>query len=237
LGDEWKKPNRILISGCDPNVSILAHSLQQQGYEMVVVYENSSRSIESLRCKIVHIAGTHMVDMAGGKADWMPLKKIFGRNSIAVVSYAVWQEGLLTANGNPKGISAITDLVRNDVCIANREPGAGCRRLLDDLLHRFDIAGSQVRGYDHVSVGHLPAARLVRSGEADCCISTQAVARALSLNFIPLVEKPYSLVLHREHLSLPSIQTLIEVLGRASFRREVEACTGYNMRTAGDRLI
>lgn len=82
----------------------------------------------------------------------------------------------------------------------------------------------------------MPAARLVRSGEFDCCMSTWAVARAMSLDFIPLAEKPYHLVVRRTQLDDPPIQTLIETLGRVSFRREVESCTGYNMRTAGDRL-
>jgi len=237
LGDQWRKPNRILISGCDPSVSILAQSLQHQGCELVIAYENSSRSLELLRDKMVHVAGTHLVDKVTGKTDLLPITKVFGRNSVTVVSYATWQEGFVTAHGNPKNIFGISDLARGNVRIANREMGAGCRRLLDDMLRQQKIATSQVKGYDRVVAGHLPAARLVRGGEVDCCISTQAVARALSLDFIPLAQKPYHLVIRRTQLNLPPIQTLLETLGRASFRREVEVCTGYSMRTAGDRLV
>jgi molybdate-binding protein len=74
-------------------------------------------------------------------------------------------------------------------------------------------------------------------GEVDCCISTQTVARALSLNLIPLAQKPYHLVIRRAHLDFAPIQSLIGTLGRAPFRREIEAFTGYNMRNAGDRLV
>ncbi len=63
------------------------------------------------------------------------------------------------------------------------------------------------------------------------------MARALGLDFIPLAQKPYHLVLRRAQLNHPPIQTLLETLGRSSFRSEVEACTGYNMRSAGDRLV
>jgi molybdate-binding protein/DNA-binding XRE family transcriptional regulator len=237
LDDKWKNANRILISGCDPSVSILAQALQQQGCELVVVYENSSRSLELLRDRIVHIAGTHLVDKVSGKTDLLPITEMFGRSSVAVFSYAIWKEGLVTALGNPKKISGISDLGRKDVQIANREPGAGCRRLLDDMLREEHLDVKQVKGYERVVTGHLPAARLVRTGEVDCCISTQAVARALSLNFIPLAQKPYHLVIRRAHLDLAPIQTLIETLGRASFRREVEAFTGYSLRNAGDRLV
>lgn len=119
--------------------------------------------------------------------------------------------------------------------IASREQVA--RIVLDDLLQEHGITAAQVKGYDRVVPGQLPAARLVQSGEVDCCLSTQAGARALGLDFIPLAQKPYRLVVRRKQLDLAPIQTLIETLGRASFRREVEACIGYDMRTAGDRLV
>jgi putative molybdopterin biosynthesis protein len=210
--------------------------MQKQGFEMVIAYENSSRSLELLQDKLVHIAGTHLTDNVAGKKDLPSITKIFGRNSVAVISYAVWQEGLVTGKGNPKKISSVVDLARKNIRIANREAGAGCRRLLDDLLRENGLDGKHVKGYDRVVVGHLPAARLVRSGEVDCCVSTEAVARALGLHFIPLVQKPYHLVLRRAQLNLPPIQALIETLGHASFRREVESCTGYVMRTAGDLI-
>jgi molybdate-binding protein len=211
--------------------------MQKQGFELVIAYENSSRSLELLRDKLVHIAGTHLTNSAAGKKDLPSIAKIFGRNSVAVISYAIWQEGLMTAQGNPKKIIAVTDLARRDIRIANREAGAGCRRLLDDLLHENGIDSKQVKGYDRVIAGHLPAARMVRSGEVDCCVSTEAVARALGLHFIPLVQKPYHLVIRRAQLNLPPIQALIETLGRSSFRREVESSTGYVMRTAGNTIV
>ncbi len=237
LGDKWKRPSRVLIAGCDPSVSILAQSLQTQDCELVIAYENSSQSLELLHDGLAHIAGSHLVDKATGKTDLKPITKLFGRNAVAVILYAVWDEGLVTSQGNPKRISGIADLARKDVRFTNREPGAGCRRLLDDLLREARIPTTAVKGYNRVTEGHLPSARLVRSGDADCCISTQAVARALGLDFISLARKPYHLVIRRAHLNLPPIQTLIETLGRASFRREVESCTGYSMKTAGDRLV
>jgi molybdate-binding protein len=237
LGNSWDTPSRILIAGCDPSASILASTLQRQGYELVIAYENSSSSLELLHEGVVHIAGTHLVENATGKADLLTLTKMFPRNSVAVISYAVWQEGLVVALGNPKKIAGIADLSRKDLRITNREPGAGCRRLLDDLLLKQGITGNQVKGYERITLGQLPSARLVKTGEVDCCISTQAAARVLGLDFIPLAQKPYHLVIRRAHLNLPPVQALIETLGHASYRREVETCVGYDMHSAGERLI
>jgi putative molybdopterin biosynthesis protein len=237
LGDKWRSPSRILLAGCDPGVSILAQSMQSQGYELIVIYENSSRSLELLRNGMVHVAGSHLIDKATGKADLLPITKLFPRNSVAAFCYAVWEEGLVTATGNPKNIQSVADLMRKGVRFTNREEGAGCRRLLDSSLRKAGITPAQIKGYDRVAIGHLAAARLVAEGEVDCCVSTRVVARSLSLEFLPLAEKPYHLLVRRTHLNLPPVQAMLETLGRATFRREVEAYAGYNMRNAGDRIV
>ena len=236
LGEKWKTASRILLAGCDPGVSILSQSMQAQSCELIVCYENSTRALDLLRAGLVHIAGSHLLDKSTGKIDLAPLTKLFPRNTVAVYSYAMWEEGLVTAPGNPKRIAGVFDLTRKGVRFTNREQGAGCRTLLDSCLKKAAIAPEQVKGYDKITVGHLAAARLVRDGEVDCCVSTRVVARAMSLEFIPLAEKPYHLLVRRTHLNLPPVQTLIDTLGRAAFRREVEAHTGYNMRGAGERL-
>lgn len=237
LNERWKNVPRLLIAGCDPSVSILAQWLQAEGCELIVKHVNSSRAQELLQDDLIHIAGTHLVDEATGETDILPITRLFSRNSVVVISYAVWEEGLVTAQGNPKHIASVADLSRGEVRFTNREAGAGCRRLLDDLISRNRIPPKRINGYDRITVGHLPAARLVRDGEVDCCISTRAVARALALDFIPLAKKPYHLILRRLRVNEPSIQTLLQTLEKFSFRREVESCTGYDMRTSGNRLL
>jgi putative molybdopterin biosynthesis protein len=237
LGESWNNPGRLLIAGCDPSAPILASALEQQGCELVISYQNSARSLNLLGEKLVHIAGTHLLNEATSKTDLLPITKMFPRNSVAVFSYAIWEEGLVVAQGNPKKISGISDLPRKEIRIVNREPGSGCRELLDKQLSKHRIARNKVRGYDQVVLGHLPAGRQVYSGEADCCLGIEAGARSLGLDFIALNRKPYHLVIRRKDLELPPVKALLETLGRASFRREMEACTGYDMRTAGDRLV
>ncbi len=162
---------------------------------------------------------------------------MFPKNAVAVISFAMWEEGILTSRGNPKGIRGIEDLVRHDVCIVNREKGAGSRLLLDSHLERLKIDPGTVIGYQQLASGHLPAAWQVRTGAADCCIATQAAARLFGLGFIPLVSQRYDLAIRRQHLDLPTVQTLLDTLNRSSFRRELESIGGYDTRTAGQRIL
>jgi molybdate-binding protein/DNA-binding XRE family transcriptional regulator len=228
--------NRILIAGCDPAISVLARNVQAAGIELVLAHRNSSQSLALLRDGWIHIAGTHLRDEATGESNLGAIDSLFPRQSIAVISYAVWEEGIVTVRGNPKGIRGVEDFARPGVRIVNRESGAGSRALLDANLRRLGISPQKVSGYDREVQGHLPAAWQVQSGTADACIATRGASRAFGLGFLPLVSERYDLAIRRDHLTLPAVEALLDTLGRASFRRELESLGGYDTRAAGQRM-
>ncbi len=228
---------RILIAGCDPGISVLARHAGKAGVELVMAHRNSSQALALLKEGSVHIAGTHLRDEASGESNLVEIRRLFTKKAVAVVSFAVWEEGLVTAAGNPKGIRGIEDLARKDVQMVNREKGAGSRLLLDNELARLKINSKNVRGYDDLTSGHLPAAWRIRSGSADCCIATRGAARMFGLGFIPLVSERYDFAIRRAHLNLPAVQTLLDTVNRASFRRELENLGGYDTGTTGQRIL
>jgi molybdate-binding protein len=229
--------NRILVAGCDPGISVLARHVQLAGVELVLAHRNSSQALSLLKQGRVHIAGTHLRDEVSGESNIPEIARMFPKKAVAAISFAVWEEGIVTARGNPKGIRGIEDLARRDMCIVNREQGAGSRFLLDSQLERLKIDAGRVRGYRSLASGHLPAAWQVRTGAADCCIATRAAARLFGLGFIPLVSERYDLAIRRQHLDLPAVQVVLDTLSRASFRRELESSGGYDTRTAGQRML
>jgi putative molybdopterin biosynthesis protein len=234
-GKQFRK--RLLIAGCDPGISVLLRHLQREGVEAVVAYRNSSQSLDLLKQSLVHIAGSHLRDEATGESNLPIVRKQFPKGSVAVVSYAIWQEGIVIARGNPKGIQGIADLARKDIKIVNRESGSGSRFLLDTHLQKAGITSRTVKGYQEIARGHLPAAWQVKNGLADCCLATKTAACVFGLDFIPLESERYDLVIQNQNITHPSVQILLETLGRAAFRRELEGLGGYDTRIAGDRLV
>jgi molybdate-binding protein len=229
--------NRVLIAGCDPGISVLAHHLQASGIELVLAHRNSSQSLQLLKEGCVHIAGTHLRDESSGESNLPEIGRMFPKNSVAVISFAVWEEGIVTAAGNPKNIKGVDGLARRDVSIVNREKGAGSRALLDSALKRLKIDAKNVKGYDRIAPGHLPAAWQVQAGQADCCIATRAAARVFGLGFIPLLSERYDLAVRRQHLDMPGVQAVLDTLSRSNYRRELESLGGYDTRAAGQRLL
>ena len=216
--------NRILVAGCDPAISVLARHMRATGVELVMAHRNSTQALALLKSGLVHVAGTHLQS------------NILPKDSV-LFSFAVWEQGIVTAAGNPKGVRGVEDLARRDIRIVNREPGAGSRKLLDAGLKRLKIGPKQVAGYQTIASGHLAAASQVRAGAADCCIATRAAARAFGLNFITLVSERYDFAIQRKHLDLPAIQTLLNTLNRAGFRRELEHAGGYDASASGERVM
>jgi len=227
---------RLMLAGCDPGVSVLARHLQRAGIELVVASRNSNQALDLLKQGLVHVAGTHLRDQAGGESNVAAVRQRFQVRAVAVVGFAIWEEGLVVRHGNPRGIRSIADMARKDVTIVNRESGAGCRILLDAQLKQLGIASRAVKGYRQEAAGHLPAAWAVMSGQADCCIATRAAARVFGLGFVPLLRERYDLAIRRPDLDRPVIQTLLDTLGRAAFRRELEALGGYDTTPAGCRM-
>jgi molybdate-binding protein/DNA-binding XRE family transcriptional regulator len=229
--------NRILVAGCDPSISVLARHMQSAGIEVIPAHRNSSQALSLLKSGFVHIAGTHLRDEATGESNIPQIGRMFPKNAVALFSYGIWEEGIVTAKTNPKAIRGVDDFARRDVHIVNREAGAGSRLLLDARLKLLKIQAKKVSGYGEFAPGHLAAAWKVRTGECDCCIATRSAARLYGLGFIPLIAERYDLAIRRQHLEQPAIQTLLETLNRSAFRRDLEGIAGYDTKLSGQRML
>jgi molybdate-binding protein len=153
---------------------------------------------------------------------------------VRVVTFTAWEEGLLIQAGNPKGIRSVADLARKDVTLVNREPGAGARLLLDRRLAMAGIPSAQVNGYQRIARSHLEVGRLVVEGLADAGMGVRSAARFLGLDFIPLQEERYDLVIPAKYLTVhPGLAVLLDTIVSRPFRREMEAMGGYDTRETG----
>lgn len=224
---------RLLVAGCDPGISLLAQQLVREGVELVHASCSSAQALEWLKEGKVHVAGSHLKDTHTGEYNVAAVKALFPRGGMQVVTFAIWEQGLVVARGNPKSIRSAADLARPNISIVNRESGAGSRQLLDEQLAAQGVNSSVVHGYRRIAHGHLPAAMAVAHGEADCCLATRAAARAFGLDFLPLATERYDLVFHRKAAELPAVQSLLQSLNRSALRRRLEVLAGYDTSRTG----
>jgi molybdate-binding protein/DNA-binding XRE family transcriptional regulator len=234
FGREEVAPRKLVLAGCDPAIGILSRFVEKlSGIEIVSAAASSKLALRWLQEGKVHIAGSHLEDPETGEFNLPFIRREFPDEDFAVITFARWEEGFVTAAGNPKKIKTAEDLTKKSVRFVNREPGSGSRALLDRLLGEAGIPAKRVRGYDGVAYGHLAAAFEVLAKETDCCLATRSAARTFGLDFVPLQSERYDFVMRRETLDTPMAQGFLDVLQRASLRRRLEVLAGYDTAQTG----
>jgi putative molybdopterin biosynthesis protein len=80
-------------------------------------------------------------------------------------------------------------------------------------------------------------AAAVASGRADCGLAIAAAAQALDLNFIPLFQERYDLVIPCAHLQDDLLLPLFELMQDQTFRKAVAALPGYDVAKMGTVIV
>ena len=238
FSEENLDAKRILLAGCDPAIGLLARMAERSaGVEIVPAAASSRLALQWLKAGKVHIAGMHLQDAKTGEFNVPIVRRECPDEDFTIVTFAQWQEGLVTASGNPKGIRKVEDLARRTIRFVNREAGSGSRALLDVRLGEAGMQAGQVAGYDRVVPGHLAATYAVHAGDADCCIATESAARTFGLGFVPMQSERYDFVLRRRSLELPAVQHLLDVLQKAGLRRKLQVLAGYDTAQTGAVVV
>lgn len=234
FADPARLESTLVAVGCDPATSLLAEHLRRRHPTVELVWQggNSLQALESVGRGEAHLAGTHLFDPAAGVYNVPFARRLIGPD-VRLVTFAVWEQGLMLAPGNPRGVEHVGDLTRPGLRIANREAGSGARALLDAELARSGLRPEQVAGYATVVKSHLAAAEAVAAGLADAAVGVRAAALALGLSFLPLAEERYDLAIPDRFFELASVQALLETLTSPLFRLEVEALGGYDVSPMG----
>ncbi|MCQ3937430.1 MAG: hypothetical protein DPW18_10345 [Chloroflexi bacterium] len=187
----------------------------------------------NLRQGLCQISGSHLLD-ENGEYNTPFVKHFFPDRKVEIVTLAHRTQGLILAAGNKKGIKKLADLARSEVRFVNRNPGSGTRLWLDAELRRQNIPAGHINGYDKSVKTHSEAAALIETGKADASLGLQAAAHRHGLDFIPLFEERYDLVLPREQEKI--LNPLLDFIQSADFRVMLGSLTGYNARHSGEQV-
>jgi putative molybdopterin biosynthesis protein len=182
---------------------------------------------------VCHMAGSHLLDTGDGSYNVSYVKKYLPGRGVKLVNLVYRAQGLIIPQGNPKAVWDIRDLARKDIRMINRQPGSGTRILLDYRLGQLGLNPAALAGYDHEEFTHMSVAAAVLSDSADVGLGIFAAAKALDLDFIPVVTEQYDLVIPDEFFESARIQTILETIVTPGFKTRVEALGGYSTEKTG----
>ena len=220
----------VLIGSHDLLIDVLEDELRGRGVTLLASATGSLGGLLALRDGTAHLATSHLLDPATGVYNRPYLTRHLGDRAVRQVGLVWREQGFMVRPGNPKRIAVWEDLARPDVSFVNRQKGSGSRVLLDYRLGQAGVAHEQVRGYRREEYTHWAVAMAVQSGLADCGLGIRSAATAMGLDFVPLEEEEFDLLIPEEHLALPGIQALLETAASEAFRSRVLALGGYRFR-------
>ena len=229
----------VIVGSHDNTLDILADEIKTRYSRLTLSssHVGSMGGLMAIKRGVCHLAGSHLLDTEDGTYNVSYVKKYLPGIAIKLVHLVLRDQGLIIRRENPKNIRGIEDLARRDVSFINRQAGSGTRILLDYRLNQLGMNATDINGYQHEEFTHMAVAVAVLSGTADVGLGIYAAAKALDLDFIPVVTEQYDLVISGEHFESPNIQRLLETISRAQFKHRVEALGGYSTEKTGQIIL
>ena len=181
-----------------------------------------------------HLGGVHLLDEASGGYNRSYVRKYIPEGGVRLLRCVQRSQGLMVARGNPLGIRGIEDLA--NLRYVNRQKGSGTRILLDYLLKQRSLDSKQIKGYEREELTHTAVAAAVAAGTADAGMGILAAARIYNLEFIPICEEEYDLLIAEESLNNPQFQRFMQVLQSEELKQRLEGMGGYKLDRPGEMI-
>lgn len=179
-----------------------------------------------------HLGGIHLLDEDSGIYNIPYLKKYFPNGGVRLVECVQRTQGLMVAPDNPKGIHSFSDLVGKRY--VNRQKGSGTRILCDYLTKKQGIDTHLIQDYDREEFTHTAVAAAIAAGTADAGLGIYSAAKIYGLDFIPICDEQYDLLIAESAINLESVQRLLQVLKSREFAERLQRLGGYTISHPGE---
>ncbi|MBW1864665.1 MAG: molybdopterin biosynthesis protein [Deltaproteobacteria bacterium] len=229
----------VAVGSHDNSLDVLADQLKAEKSNLTLSssHVGSMGGLMAVKKGVCHMAGSHLLDTEDGSYNIRYLKKYLPDIDVRLVNLVFRDQGFIVPKGNPKHINGIEDICREDVRFINRQGGSGTRILLDYRLKQSGLDAGMINGYEIEEFTHMSVAVAVLSGTVDVGLGIYAAAKALDLDFIPMVTEQYDLVIPQIYIDMKQMQILLDIINSGVFKRRVEALGGYSTKKTGAIIL
>jgi putative molybdopterin biosynthesis protein len=229
----------LIITGQDVSLDILSKHIEKhtKAFRPLRSYVGSLDSLISLYQGQADIVSTHLLDGDTGEYNIPYIQKLLVGFPYIIINLVARAAGLYVQKGNPKEIHDWGDLNRADVRMVNREKGSGARILLDEQLRLRGISSNEVHGYTNEESNHLGVAGKVATGEANVGVGIEKAAYLVGVDFIPLIQERYDLVMIKSPQASEWIELVKSILSSDAFQNELKSIQGYDLTLTGKVLL
>jgi len=228
---------KLLICGThDIQLDILRSEYERMypGLFMTSANIGSIAGLLALKSGLCHLSGIHVFDPQSGEFNAPFIKKFLPEMEVFLLNLFCRQLGFIVKKGNPKNIKDFNDLTRSDVAFVNRAKTSGTRSVQDYYLKKLNIPIEKIKGYEQEALTHMSLALAVAGEGADVGVGIYMAAKALDLDFVPLVVESFDLVIPKKFYGSFLVKCLLGVINSSEYQEKVKNLHGYEFKRLGE---
>ncbi|WP_101068615.1 helix-turn-helix transcriptional regulator [Roseovarius salinarum] len=216
----------IMLGSHDP---LLDWAIRESGCGLATYFDGSLDGLARFVGAEGVATGLHVYDARTARWNVPAVSRVAGAQNAVLVSFARRRRGLVFRPDGPRP-ETLADIA--GFRVAPRQEQSGTAGLFEALAAE--------RGLDTATLTFTQAARTeddavdsVRRGAADVTFGLEAVARRFGVDFAPVIDEEFALLVDRKAWFDPPLQTLVAFLGTERFREQVCSYGGYDASQAG----
>lgn len=241
IDERVQREKDILIAGSDDILlGRLLALYSRERFPKSLTFYSPVGSLKGLQCLSQHKAQAcciHLLDVETGEYNLPFLNRHLSSQEYVAINLWYRDQGLVVKRGNPLGIKGLEDVAKKKARFINRNKGSGTRLLLEYLLGQRGLHETEIVGFADEVDTHLEVGLRVFFEEADAGLGIEYITHLLSLDFIPLQEERFDLVIPKELWPTEAMKEFVGSIDPVTIRKLSRSLPGYNLKDAGKVLF
>jgi putative molybdopterin biosynthesis protein len=216
----------IVAGSHDP---LLDWALRESGAGLATFFDGSLDGLDRIARGDAIAAGLHLIE--GDTWNIGHIERRLAGEPVVLIEWARREQGLILPPGNPLGIRGPGELAGRR--LIPRQRAAGSFLLLQQLLATAGLSLDAVDLVDPPARTHADVAVAIANGKAEVGLGLAAMARQFRLDFVPLVQERYDLLIWRRAFFEPPPQRLLAFCRTDTFAAKARELGGYDIEGFG----
>ncbi|ASJ70248.1 helix-turn-helix transcriptional regulator [Granulosicoccus antarcticus] len=208
---------------------LLDWALRESGSALAAFMDGSADGLRRMAVNEGVACGTHLHEADGWNVN--TVSEQFEHQPVVLVEFAKRVRGLIVAAGNPLQLSDVASLAGHRV--ARRQDNAASQQLFEHLLGKAEMTNDAVQMVEDCARTEDELGMQVFDGRVDAAFGLASVASRLRLEFVPLLEERFDLLVWRQAWFEPAFQHLLTFMQSEAFRNKAASLGGYDISSLG----
>ncbi len=218
-------PN-VFAGSHDP---LLDWALRESGSGLAAFFDGSHDGLTRLLDRQAIACSLHIHQAEGWNTE--AVRAVASDQPVVLIEFGRRLRGLILAKGNPLQINSIADV--NSHRFARRQPSAASQGLFEELARAAGFNPDDLPGPSTPARTEDDVARVIAEGKADAAFGLSSLAQQFNLDFVPVTEERFDLLVWRQAWFDPAFQSFLEFTTSASFKIRAAEMGGYDLTHQG----